>query len=246
MTQPTLLQQRITSIATLTLVGLLLYLALAYGAAPLAWHRYENRHPALENCPTITHTKDEHPGDPLNVALVGSEEALHPAMLAAGWYPADPITLRSSIRIAADVVFRKPYVDAPVSDLFLFGRKQDLAFEKPIGHDPSKRHHVRFWKTAKLDEQGRPLWIGAATLDTHAGLSHTTGQITHHIAPDVDTQRDLLLHDLQVAGKLTRIYYVPDFQTDREGHNGGGDRWYTDGRLGVGVLLTGLSTSNAK
>src|SRR5208282_6630706 len=96
---------------------------------------------------------------------------------AAGWYPADAITFRSSVRIAVDSVFRRPDDDAPVSNLYLFGRKQDLAFEQPLGNSPRQRHHVRFWRSDKLDED-RPLWFGAATFDESVGLSHTTGEVT--------------------------------------------------------------------
>jgi len=52
-------------------------------------------------------------------------------MLKAKWDPADALTLRSSLGIAIDSVFRHPDPDAPVSTLELFGRKQDLAFEQP-------------------------------------------------------------------------------------------------------------------
>src|SRR6185369_11715834 len=104
-------------------------------------------------------------------------------MLAAGWHAADPLGLRSDLEIAADTVLARPYEDAPVSNLYLFGRKEDLAFEQPAGDDPRRRHHVRFWKSSKVDDQGRPAWVGSATYDQRVGLSHTTGQITHHIAP---------------------------------------------------------------
>lgn len=55
-------------------------------------------------------------------------------------------TMASSVRIAADTVLHRPDDDAPVSNLFLFGRKQDLAFEQPIAGGPGKRHHERFWR----------------------------------------------------------------------------------------------------
>jgi hypothetical protein len=93
-------------------------------------------------------------------------------MTSAGWFPADPITFASSVRIAADTVFRRPDDDAPVSNLFLFGRKQDLAFEQPLAGGPGKRHHVRFWLWDRLYE-GRQAWFGAATYDRSVGFSHT-------------------------------------------------------------------------
>jgi len=128
----------------------------------------------------------------------------------------------------------------------LWDRKQDVAFEQPIGDDPRRRHHVRFWESPQLDDAGRPLWIGAGTLDTRVGLSHTTGEITHHISPDVDAARDKLLSDLEKSGALASVDWVTDFQPKLEGHNGGGDPWHTDGRLGLGVLKAPTTSQTAQ
>src|SRR5262245_43405077 len=168
------------------------YLVVAYVVAPAVWIGYAHRHPALDKIPGITYTGDDHPGDPINVALIGSEAELKKIMQAAKWYAADSLGLRSDVRIAADTVLARPYDEAPVSSLYLWGRKQDLAFEQPVGDDPRQRHHVRFWRSPEVDDAGRPLWAGGATYDQRVGLSHTTGQITHHIAGDVDVERDHL------------------------------------------------------
>jgi hypothetical protein len=218
------------------LATVITYLFVAYLILPELWKRRELRHPALADAATLTHTADRIPGDPLNVALVGSEEQIHRSMLAAGWYPADPTTIRSALRIAADCVFKRPFDEAPVSALYLFGRKEDLAFEKPVGDNPRERHHVRFWRAGGLDSKGRPLWLGAATFDVHVGFSHDTGQVTHHIAPDVDRDRDLLIGDLAKVGTLSKVYWVDHFQRVLEGRNGEGDPWRSDGRLAVGVI----------
>lgn len=216
--------------------GLLLsYLAIAYVVMPLIWRTETRRHPDLSGSADITHTASGIPGDPLNIGLVGSELDIIRAMTAAGWYPADAITFRSSVRIAVDSVFRRPDDDAPVSNLYLFGRKQDLAFEQPVGNSPRQRHHVRFWRSDKLDE-GRPLWFGAATFDESVGLSHTTGEVTHHIGPNVDAERDRIVDELRTAGEVLEVYWVAHFHRELEGKNGGGDPWYTDGRLAVAVL----------
>ncbi len=220
----------------LVTLSLIVWLLVAYTLAPMMWRRYAKRHPALENAPRITHTVDDIRGDPLNVSLVGDEAELQVAMLAARWYPADPITLRSSLRIAAGTVFHRSFDTAPVSNLYLFGRKQDLAFEQPIGSDPRRRHHVRFWRSEQLDDAGRPLWFGAATLDKGVGRSHTEGEITHHISADIDDERDKVINDLTLAGYIVSTYWIDDFQEPPEGRNGGGDAWRTDGRMEVGVI----------
>ena len=95
----------------------------------------------------VTVTASGIPGDPLNVGLVGTKEEAIRALAAAGWYPADAVTLKTSIEIAGSVIFDRPYRDAPVSPLFYDGRKQDFAFEKPVGESADRRHHVRFWET---------------------------------------------------------------------------------------------------
>jgi len=208
----------------------------AYVLAPRLWKAYFRHHSNLAEVDRVTQTSDGHPGDPLNIALVGTEEQVIRAMTAADWFPADPITFRTSVRIAVDSVFRRPDDDAPVSNLFLFGRKQDLAFEQPVGNSPRQRHHVRFWRWDKL-EDGRPVWFGSATFDERVGLSHTTGQITHHIGPDVDAERNRIVSELQKAGWMQEVRWIDGFHQKLEGRNGGGDPWRTDGRLAMGMLL---------
>ena len=208
------------------------YTATAYEFVPSAWRFVERRHPALDSVGTRAFTSAGIPGDPLNISFVGTEAELHALMLGAGWFPADPITLKSSLRIAFASVARKPYPDAPVSDLFVNGKRQDLAFELAASNDPSTRHHVRFWLAEPRDALARAMWIGAATFDSNVGFSHRTGQVTHHIAPDIDWERDKLLEDLQRRGGLT-VKWIDGFQREREGRNGGGDRFFTDGRLAI-------------
>ena len=220
----------------LVVVGVLLaWAAAAYLVLPLLWRAYAHRHPSLEDIPGITYTANDIPGDPINVALIGTREQLIQIMLAAEWDPADPITLESSLKIAADTVFRRPDPEAPVSSLYLFGRKEDLAFEQPVGPDPRHRHHVRFWQTDK-EEDSRPVWVGSAVFDKRVGLSRTTGQVTHVTAADVDAERDYLFQCLERTGDLSETYVVDGFHKVRSGRNGGGDPWTTDGNLFVGVI----------
>ncbi len=211
------------------------YLTVAYVVAPLIWERYADRHPSFDDNPRITKTSDGHPGDPLNVGLFGSQADIESTMKAARWYPAAALGLRSDLKIASDTVLSRPDDEAPVSNLFLFDRKEDLAFEQPVGDNPRQRHHVRFWKTNRLDDDDLPLWIGSASYDERVGLSDTTGQITHHISGDVDAERDHILKTLQQTGDVA-VEYLDNFQAQRSGRNGGGDLWKTDGRLGVGTI----------
>jgi hypothetical protein len=215
---------------------LLVYVSMAYLLVPLTWRGYARRHPSLEGVPVITHTRNGVPGDPLNVALIGTRSEILQIMRTAGWHAADPLGFRSSLGIALTALLRTPYEDAPVSNLYLWGRKEDLAFEQPVGHDPRQRHHVRFWRSDRLDPDGRPLWMGSVTFDRSVGFSHATGQITHHIAAEVDAERDYLVRCLEQTGNLSEVYEEAGFHKTRSGRNGGGDRWHTDGKLCVTVI----------
>lgn len=222
------------------------YLAFAYVIAPVAWRTYEGaHHPAVAGAPKVTANGDGIPGDPLNVGLVGDRAQVVAAMLGAGWQAADLLSVRSSVAIAESVVLDRPDPTAPVSNLYVFGRKQDLAFEKEVGDSADRRHHVRWWQADGVDDEGRPLWVGGVSFDAGSGLSHRTGQITHHIDPDLDRERDGLMADLQQAGWLVGLYDVPGVGPTQDGTNAGGDRYVTDGRMTVGVLAAAGASARA-
>src|SRR6201987_3339834 len=221
----------------IVLVGALIaYLMLAYIILPALWSHHEHE-PGPASLPMVTRTAQGIPGDALNVGLVGSKEDVLLAMHSAGWYPADLITLRTSIEIVGSVVLDRPYHDAPVSPLYYQGKKEQLAFEKPEGKSADRRHHVRFWQVLDKGTDGRPVWLGSVTFDRGVGLSHDTGQVTHHIAPDIDAERDLLMRDLRDAGMAQNFFQISGVGPQFFGRNGEGDPYYTDGEIYIATLV---------
>ena len=218
--------------------AIFIYGMTAYVVLPWAWTHYEHQK-GLAGLTMVTQTSQGIPGDPINVGLVGTREDVHCAMHAAGWYPADPITFRSSVEIVGSVVLRRPYKDAPVSTLYYQGRHQDLAFEKPVGESADRRHHVRFWEVLKQGDENRPVWLGSATFDRDVGLSRYTGQVTHHIAPDIDAERDGLTNDLKNSKVVEAVYEVSGVGPTFMGRNGEGDRYFTDGEVKVSRQVSG-------
>ena len=222
--------------------GLLIgYGILAYLLLPYTWSHFEHQK-KLTGVPMVTVTAQGIHGDPINFGLVGTKEDVICAMHAAGWFPADSITLRSSVEIIGSVVLRRAYPDAPVSNLFYDNRREDLAFEKADGRSASQRHHVRFWKVLDLGDEGRPVWLGAATFDRGVGFSHYTAQVTHHIAPDIDSERDHLTEDLKMAKVVEAIYEVSGIGPTLIGRNGEGDQYYTDGEVEISRLVAGCNS----
>ena len=223
---------------------LIVYLLLAYLILPLLWRHYEHQK-KLDGLPMVTATAQGIPGDPINVALVGAQKDVLCAMREAGWYAADSGTWKSSIEISGRVVLDHAYPHAPVSPLYYAGRPEDLAFEKPVGTSADRRHHVRLWQVLDNGEEGRPVWLGAATFDRGVGISHYTGAITHHIAPDIDQERAILENSLQAAGMISARYQVMGIGPTLLGRNGGGDRYFTDGEVWVMRLVENCSKTAA-
>jgi len=225
------------------LVGLALALwgVTSYVVLPFAVRHYEHQR-SLEGFEMVTRTADGLAGDPLNVGIVGSKEELVGVMTKAGWFPADPVTLRTSIEIVGSVVFDRPYADAPVSPLFYRGRRQDLAFEKAVGISADRRQHVRLWSILANGQEGRPVWLGSASFDVGVGISHYTGAITHAIAPDVDAMRDALSADLAATGRILETYEITGVGPTLDGRNGEGDRYWTDGEVRFSVIASAGET----
>lgn len=172
--------------------------------------------------------------DPVNLAIRGSVDDLMDSMKQAGWSLADPITLKTSMRTISATLRRKSYEKAPVSDLFVYGKKQDFAFQKEVDGDPAKRHHVRFWSVEKdvyLPGGYRVDWVAGATYDDSVGFSIFTLQITHRIDGDVDFERDLVAQTLKRSKLYKSSQRIEGFFPEYRHRNGGGHKYFTDGSM---------------
>lgn len=154
------------------MIAALCYIIFAYGIVPRWWMHHERKFRRIAGAPKTTLTKQGIPGDPLNVALIGSREEVIRAMQSAGWQIATAVKLRSSLGIARSAILGKADANAPVSPLYVFGRIEDIAFEQTIHGNARRRHHVRFWLSPQKTSDERELWIGAVTFDHSIGVSH--------------------------------------------------------------------------
>ena len=204
-----------------------------------------------KSVPQFTITGDGLPGDPVNLVLMGTLQPLRDAFAAAGWSEADRLGLASSWGMIRAFVFNSPYPTAPFSTLYLFGRGQDIGFQKAIDDSPRKRHHIRFWSlslehaegtvgtasfwmnTDRPPDQSRVLWIGAGTRDTGFSLTQLTFQVTHATDSDTNAERDYIVAELskhRVIGEI-RIYRSgQQLSTERVNH------YITDGEVTVADL----------
>jgi LssY C-terminus len=209
-----------------------------------------------KHVPQYTITGDGLPGDPVNLALIGTLDQLRAGFAKAGWQEADPLGFSSSWRMAKAFVLNKPYPTAPFSTLYLFGRGQDIGFQKAIDDSPRKRHHVRFWakglaeadivddrfwlNTDRPDEKARVLWVGAGTKDTGFSLTRLTFQLTHATDSDTNAERDFIVAELRDSG------VIGDAAVYQEGDRleaGQVNHYVTDGVVAVAELIPAKRTT---
>ena len=152
--------------------------------------------------------------------------------------------------MAQAFVLNRPYPTAPFSTLYLFGRGQDVGFQRAIGDSPRKRHHVRFW--------GLPIDRAEETLDTpafwlnsdrpgrraraldrrrdegHRPLADATVsfQITHATDADTNAERDFIIGELTQAARSCPSALL----RRRAGEIGKVNRYVTDGEVAAASL----------
>ena len=106
---------RLRRAALIALIVAAVYGLLAYILLPALWTHYEHQK-GLANLPMVTLTGQGIPGDAINVGLIGDQRDVVCAMHAAGWFPADPITLKSSIEIVGSVLLDRRYDSEPAGN----------------------------------------------------------------------------------------------------------------------------------
>jgi len=224
------------------------YALVAYVGLPLTLRIWQ----ALQrptHVPTRTIAADGWSVDAINlVVLARSERDFKWAMQKAGWVQADEKTLKNSLRMIYAVIFKKPYPSAPFGTYYVFGRKQDLGFQIPIGNNPRHRHHVRFWRLGStiLDEdhehQGfwrkllkkflsneKEVWVGAAVLDRGINVRWRNLQIDHGIESNTVLERDFLVTSLRSASVLKDSIDIKAGEPLHTRHQGFGEKIIADG-----------------
>jgi hypothetical protein len=205
---------------TPSLVAFLVTYALAAYVLIPALTRFTRLFIKPRHLPVYSVTPDGYASDPVNIGIIATKDELIYAMHRAGWEVADDHNLRNVWREIVCSILRVPYPSAPMSTLYLFGRKQDIGFEIQIEAKWWHRHHVRFWATTfdkggkldpnsihwfpkkerKLHEGEKLLWLGAASKDVGLALIKHNAQLTHMIHPDTDAERDLIVEQLEIEG----------------------------------------------
>ncbi len=177
-----------------------------------------------------TDKKAEGTGDPLNLVVIGDVDDVYYAFIRAGWDETEVVSVSSLAKMGKSFVSGSEYRYSPVSGLYVFGRPQDVAFQKARANI-NERNHLRLWMSP-LRYEGVPVWIGQISRDIGVRLTAKT-ITTHKVDPDVDETREYLVENLAYSQALARLGYVEGVGPATIGEPRGnltGDPYFTDGK----------------
>jgi len=186
-----------------------------------------------------TNSNKTRDGDPLNLVVVGSKSDPIVPFIARGWHVSQKLNVASTIETAHAFILRDEYLTSPVSPLYVFGRREDVALQKAPS-TISERIHARLWLTPYTFESRRA-WIGKVSRDIGVRLTDQTWNLTtHKIGPDVDFDRSYLLQDLLMSGLVEQYGFLEGVRAapaSAPRTNLTGDPYYTDG-LRIVIFLS--------
>lgn len=187
----------------------------------------------LSDAPQRSQTVKGVPGDPLNLVIVGDKPVIEKAFKEAGWVVPAAKENQSIWKTAQAMIKDLGYASAPISNLYLYNRPQDLAFEKML-NTFNMRHHLRLWRSGTKTVNGAEIWLGAAVHDT--GIDIHPGVVSHATSPNLDNERAKVGSDLLDTGLVNAEALVTRPDPLSHGFTGTGGAWHTDGKLLVIVL----------
>lgn len=194
---------------------------------------------ALERLPCcVTNADGKKEGDPLNVVIVGESADVMNSLSRSGWSFTHRIDLNTIQRELAAAIEGAAYPVAPVSSLYVFGRKQDIALQR-ARRSIAQRNHMRLW-LAPFSFEGQPVWVGQVSRDIGIKVTPKSPTLTTHVIdPEVDTTREYLFHSLIAEGFVERFGFVRGSAvatTSEPRHNLTGDPYFSDGMRLVVML----------
>ncbi len=194
---------------------------------------------ALEALPCCaTNADGSENGDPINVVIVADSGELLNSLSRSGWSFTHRITFKSIQRMFGAAIQEQAYPFAPVSDLFLFDRKQDFAMQR-ARQSITQRNHMRFW-LAPFTYGGTQVWVGQVSRDVGVKLTTKVPVLTTHVIdPEVDLAREYLFHSLLAEGFVDKFGFVAGSTIatpDNPAANLTDDPYFSDGMRLVVVL----------
>lgn len=163
--------------------------------------------------------------EPVSLIIIGDKRQLLKSFRRAGWYLAEAINWRTTLRSALATVFDGSYRNGPMWPSYLYGKKNQMGFERPTRTDTyRRRHHLRLWKTSIRTDTGR-VWAGTISYDRGVGHFQHNLLPIHHISSKLGSEDNFLARTFRIAKPVYITMGHPE-----EGRINTGDPYVWDGQ----------------
>jgi len=177
-------------------------------------------------------------GDPVNFILIGSDDDILGALTRQGWDPTHALGAATAWSTFRAYISAENYRNSPISSLYFYGRRQDIAMQKARS-TIHQRNHLRLWK-APYSYEGKAVWIGQISRDIGVRFAvNAPFFVTHVIEPDLDEARSYLIQDMLASEYLHGFGWLKGVGRAPQDHpriNLTGDPYFTDGLRAVMVI----------
>jgi hypothetical protein len=184
------------------------------------------------------------PSDITNLLLVGSRQEMDRAFDSAGWTTSVPFSAASRWQAVRAIAEKHSYPEAPMRTLTLAGAPADASRQKTL-NTFEKRHHLRIWHRPE-SWGGRDVWLIAASHDVGTTFSLRPFGFTHTIDPNVDTERNKVVHDLEFTGCVDTVGWAQRASELRVADGRDRSQLTTDHRVAIVVLNSCTATGQTE
>jgi len=198
----------------------------------------------LDQIPRRVADPQGHPGDMVNVLIVGQEDQVVKAFQSGGWVKVDASVEQTLVAGLLESFEKKDYLTMPMSTLYLFNRAQDYGFAhaEPVRVAMS-RHHLRVWKSP-YTAGGQPVWCISATHDIGFERDQRNNGLTHKIDPAIDGEREFVNSTLSDTGLVVQRGHATPSNPLTEANTATGGSFHSDGRVLLLILKSSPTPAN--
>jgi hypothetical protein len=190
----------------------------------------------VERLPWRVETAKNVDADVINLVFIAPQDEVAEAFRYAGWQGADHVSTHTVAKNLYALLNNSGYAREPMTTFYLEGRPEDMNWQKSL-NSYDHRDHLRMWRWQWKGDGGESaVWVGSSTHDTRATLALKYKGFMHHISPDIDDERSAIIRDLNFAGCVRSVRYVPRANVPASMRNSTGDVMQTDGMIAVVAL----------
>lgn len=181
------------------------------------------------NSESIDGTKME----PMSLVVIADRETLDSSFTDSNWFILDRLGFKSTWKVINALIFKKPYPQTQALPVFWGTHPNTINFGKPTEkNSPQERHHIHFWPTSFITNDGQDIWVGNSHFDQELKSLFSPIHVTN---PAIDKERDLIKNDLVENNKVD---YFEEFQLTEAtfGTKQTGNQFFTDGKAYILTL----------